>query len=57
MGENLCAKLISLDKLDGKKEGEEVFNLSTIKYGDYPFLVLLLEVNKPVTIGRNPNLW
>ncbi|KAN0121657.1 meiosis-specific serine/threonine-protein kinase mek1 [Russula decolorans] len=38
MDRNICAKLVSLDKIDGKKE------------------VLLLEINKPVTIGRNPNL-
>ncbi|KAI0005567.1 kinase-like protein [Russula compacta] len=38
MDQNICAKLVSLDKIDGKKE------------------VLLLEINKPVTIGRNPNL-
>ncbi|KAH9176843.1 kinase-like protein [Lactarius sanguifluus] len=38
MSQNICAKLVSLDKVDGKKE------------------VLLLEVHKPVTIGRNPNL-
>lgn len=57
MSQNICAKLVSLDKVDGKKEGEEVANLSVIEYGDYFFLVLLLEINKPVTIGRNPNLW
>ncbi|KAI0307670.1 kinase-like domain-containing protein [Multifurca ochricompacta] len=38
MNQNICAKLVSLEKINGKKE------------------VLLLEVNKPVTIGRNPNL-
>ncbi|KAH8998816.1 kinase-like protein [Lactarius hatsudake] len=38
MSQNICAKLVSLEKVGGKKE------------------VLLLEVNKPVTIGRNPNL-
>ncbi|KAN0135652.1 meiosis-specific serine/threonine-protein kinase mek1 [Lactarius tabidus] len=38
MSQNICAKLVSLDKVNGKKE------------------VLLLEINKPVTIGRNPNL-
>ncbi|KAH9082238.1 kinase-like protein [Lactarius deliciosus] len=46
MSQNICAKLVSLDKVDGKKE----------EFGNYFFLVLLLEVNKPVTIGRNPNL-
>ncbi|KAI0249498.1 kinase-like domain-containing protein, partial [Lactifluus subvellereus] len=38
MDQDICAKLVSLDKIDGKKE------------------VLLLEVNKPVIIGRNPTL-
>jgi hypothetical protein len=57
MSQNICAKLVSLDKVNGKKEGEETIKSSTIKYGDNFFLVLLLEINKPVTIGRNPNLW
>ncbi|KAH8991926.1 kinase-like protein [Lactarius akahatsu] len=56
MSQNICAKLVSLDKVDGKKEGEEVAKFSIIESGNYFFLVLLLEVNKPVTIGRNPNL-
>jgi hypothetical protein len=57
MSQNICAKLVSLDKVNGKKEGEEIINLPAVEHGDYFFLVLLLEINKPVTIGRNPNLW
>jgi hypothetical protein len=57
MNQNVCAKLVSLDKVDGTKGGEEEYNLSPIEYDDYFFLVLLLEINKPLTIGRNPNLW
>ncbi|KAI0068281.1 kinase-like protein [Artomyces pyxidatus] len=34
----ICAKLVSLNKVDGRKE------------------VLVLEINKPITIGRNPAL-
>ena len=56
MSQSICAKLVS-DKVNGKKEGEGIINLSTIEYGDYFFLVILLEINKPVIIGRNPNLW
>ncbi|KAH9969108.1 kinase-like protein [Russula dissimulans] len=37
MDQSICAKLVSLDKINGKKE------------------VLLLVINKPVTIGRNPD--
>lgn len=55
MDQNICAKLVSMDKRDGKKEGGRPSpsgrNVSKIS------LVLLLEINKPVTIGRNPNLW
>ena len=53
--QNICAKLVSLDKINGKKEGEQMATLCRMRRLFSP--VLLLEINKPVTIGRNPNLW
>jgi hypothetical protein len=55
MDQDICAKLVSLDKIDGKKEGEKYSHSSILLL--LPSPVLLLEINKPVTIGRNPDLW
>lgn len=55
MDRNICAKLVSLDKIDGKKEGGQMRTFCSMRRLFPP--VLLLEINKPVTIGRNPNLW
>jgi hypothetical protein len=58
MDRDICAKLVSLDKRDGKKEGGQTRTF--LQYVSMHLLsppVLLLEINKPVTIGRNPTLW
>jgi len=52
---SICAKLVTVNNI-GRKEGGMMLYQCFITFF-HGFLAIVLSLNKPVTIGRNPSLW